>query len=290
VVTLPEGDVAREAALDAAIATVDAVWLIAPETDRCLERLASRVEELGKTLVGSGAAAIRRAADKAQLPRRLAAVNVRHPTTHAVGPMANATRAAASIGYPIVVKPARGAGSEGVCLVRDERGLCRAVESARQANGRGPILLQEYIRGAAASVSLLVDGRRAVPLSLNAQTMGPEPAFVYRGGETPFDHPLAPAALEAASRSCTAVRGLRGFVGVDLMLTDSDAVVIEINPRLTTAYLGVRAAFDGNVAALALAACAGALPAAPRLQRRVSFTAAGVVVVNRRDRTQRGAA
>ena len=56
------------------------------------------------------------------------------------------------------------------------------------------------------------------------------------------------------------MRGLRGYVGVDLVLTDADAVVIEVNPRLTTAYLGVRAALDENIAALALEACAGRLP------------------------------
>ena len=60
--------------------------------------------------------------------------------------------------------------------------------------------------------------------------------------------------------------GLRGYVGVDLVLTDSEAVVIEVNPRLTTAYLGRafgprrKAGAAGNVAALALAACAGDLP------------------------------
>src|SRR5206468_3951895 len=55
-------------------------------------------------------------------------------------------------------------------------------------------------------------------------------------------------------------------------------VVIEVNPRLTTAYLGVRAALDENVAALALAACAGALPTRPPARRRVRFTAAGRIV------------
>jgi predicted ATP-grasp superfamily ATP-dependent carboligase len=290
VIALPDGDVARERALGAAIETVDAVWLIAPETGRCLERLASSVEQRRTTLVGSGAAAIWRAADKARLARRLAAANVRHPKTRAVGPAVNAARAAAAIGYPIVVKPARGAGSEGVCLVLDERGLSDAVESARQATGDGPILLQEYIRGAAASVSLLVDNRHAVPLSLNAQAIGPLPAFSYRGGETPFEHPLAAAALEVASRSCTALGGLRGFVGVDVVLTDSDVIVIEINPRLTTAYLGVRGAIDENLAALAIAACAGALPPPPRLRRSVRFTAAGRVVVGELNRAERGAA
>jgi predicted ATP-grasp superfamily ATP-dependent carboligase len=62
------------------------------------------------------------------------------------------------------------------------------------------------------------------------------------------------------------------------VLTDSEAVVIEVNPRLTTAYLGVRSAFEANVAALALAACAGTLPAPSPARRRVRFTAAGRIV------------
>jgi predicted ATP-grasp superfamily ATP-dependent carboligase len=63
-----------------------------------------------------------------------------------------------------------------------------------------------------------------------------------------------------------------------VVLTDSEAVVIEVNPRLTTAYLGVRWALEGNVAALALAACAGALPAPPPARRHVRYTAAGRIV------------
>jgi hypothetical protein len=65
---------------------------------------------------------------------------------------------------------------------------------------------------------------------------------------------------------------------VDMVLTESEAVVIEVNPRLTTAYLGVRAVLEENVATLALAACAGALPSPPPAQRRVRFTAAGRIV------------
>jgi predicted ATP-grasp superfamily ATP-dependent carboligase len=84
-------------------------------------------------------------------------------------------------------------------------------------------------------------------------------------------------AIETALRTCEAVPGLRGFVGVDLVLTESEAVVIEVNPRLTTAYLGVRGAIEGNVAALTLAACGGAVPERPRVRRRVRFTAAGDV-------------
>jgi predicted ATP-grasp superfamily ATP-dependent carboligase len=200
------------------------------------------------------------------------------------------TRAARQIGYPIVVKPARGAGSHGLRLVRDARELGRAVDFARRSTDAGRVLLQQFIRGAAASVSLLANGSHALALTLNAQAIGSLPPFSYRGGETPFDHRLANRAIAAAIETCRALPGLRGFVGVDLVLTESDVVVIEVNPRLTTAYLGVRAAVDENVAALALAACAGDLPPAPRVRRRVRFTASGHVVVTGSAQAERGAA
>ena len=60
-------------------------------------------------------------------------------------------------------------------------------------------------------------------------------------------------------------------IGVDVVLTASDAVVIEVNPRLTTAYLGARRAIDENIAELVLAACVGSLPPPPTVRRGVRF-------------------
>ena len=288
VVPILPGDAAT---LDALMASADAVWLVAPETNRCLERLAARVERKGKTLLGSGAAAIRRASDKGSLPRRLARVGIRHPETIVLASGVDARTAARLIGYPVVLKPGRGAGSQGVRLARNARELRWALDAAHSvghdathdAAGTSPLatehglVMQRYVRGRAASVSLLADGRRAVALAVNAQRVSASPDFCYRGGWTPFDHPLAAEAVDAAVRTCAALPGLRGYVGVDVVLTDEEAVVIEVNPRLTTAYLGVRAALDENVAALALAACDGILPEQPVTVRRARFTAAGQV-------------
>ncbi|HKB11749.1 MAG TPA: ATP-grasp domain-containing protein [Vicinamibacterales bacterium] len=278
VTVLPSGDRARAAALDRLIASVDGVWLIAPETGGCLERLAESVERQGKVLFGSTADAIARAADKARLPARLAAAGVRHPLTRPIGPVADRRDRGAAIAYPAVVKPARGAGSDGVILVRTARGLERAVADARQAARGGAVVAQEFIPGTPASVSLLADGRDAIALALNAQAIASPRSFAYRGGTTPLEHPLSSAALAAALAACRALPGLRGFVGVDLILTGTDVFVIEVNARLTTAFLGLRAAIDDNVAALALTACAGRLPPRPALRRGVRFSSAGRVV------------
>ena len=294
---------------DDLLSSVDAVWLIAPETDGCLERLALSVERKGKTLFGPGSSAIRCASDKERLPRRLARCGVAHPQTHPLRAGESAAAIAERLGYPIVVKPRLGAGCEGVRLARDRRELATAIQNAahsqmwRRASAlrsRSPeglrhdshlknslapcghdyrILLQQYVRGVAASVSLISDGRRAVALSVNAQAVRASPAFSYRGGCTPLDHPLAGRAIEAAIRTCEALPNLRGYVGIDLVLTDAEAIVIEVNPRLTTAYLGVRSAMNGeNIAAMAIDACRGKLPTPPRIGKSVQFTSSGRVV------------
>jgi predicted ATP-grasp superfamily ATP-dependent carboligase len=160
----------------------------------------------------------------------------------------------------------------GVSLARNDAELCHGL-SAALAVGRDAALVQRYIRGVAASVSLLANGTDAVPLTVNGQTFDRRRRFSYCGGITPLDHPLAHRAAHQARRACEAIGGLRGYVGVDLILTRSEAVVIEINPRLTTAYLGVRAAIDTNIAELALAACAGRLPDPMSARRQVRFRA-----------------
>ena len=279
----------RSEHIDACVSACDAVWLIAPETNRCLERLAARVERSGTILLGPCASAVRRAADKSRLPGRLARAGIVHPVTAVLSTAMNARATAARIGYPVVIKPATGAGCRGVRLAHHPRELARAVDEAHRANGTGwpgrrgstiegsPLVMQQYMRGRAASVSLVADGHHAVPLALNAQSVIATTGLSYRGGSTPFDHPLAAAATDAASRACAALPGLRGFVGVDLVLTDSGPVVIEVNPRLTMAYLGLRAVLEENVASLALAGCDGHLPARPVARRRARFTTAGRV-------------
>ena len=260
---------------DRLVSSVDGVWLVAPEMDRCLERLARRVEQGGKTLFGPGAEAIRRASDKAALVRSLHNADVSCPPTVSLTRHGDSTTAARRLGYPVVVKPRRGAGCCGVSLARNDTELKRAVALARATNENEAILLQRYVPGVAASVSLLAGGGRAVALTLNRQRISHAQQFAYQGGTTPFDHPMSDLARETAVRAVESLPGLRGYVGVDLVLTKTDAVVIEVNPRLTTAYLGVRAVTKQNVAALAIAACEGSLPRALSVRGCARFTPAG---------------
>ena len=102
------------------------------------------------------------------------------------------------------------------------------------------VLMQRYVRGNGRE-RLLAGGRDSRgAVDDQCPASGGSPQLSYEGGRSPLDHPSAGKAIDAAVRTCDALPGLRGYVGVDVVLTASDAVVIEVNPRLTTAYLGVR--------------------------------------------------
>jgi len=279
---LPFFPISSPSALPGLIAGAEALWLIAPESGERLARLAATAERARVRLLGPGARAIGLATHKLRLVRRLAARHLPVPATRPAlprppGPAGCAAAMSGPLGYPLVAKPARGAGCEGVSLVSGPAELPAAVDLASRAEPRAPVLLQEYIEGVPASVSLLCDGTRVLPLALNRQDVLPGAPFSYGGGETPFDHPLATRARQRALAACAAVPGLRGYIGVDLVLARGDAVVLEINPRLTTSYLGLRRAVDGNLGQMALEAALGVLPEAPPLVRRVRFGADGTI-------------
>jgi hypothetical protein len=64
----------------------------------------------------------------------------------------------------------------------------------------------------------------------------------------PFDNPVKGEAFEVAKRVVKSISGLQGYVGVDFILTKEGAVVIEVNPRLTTSYVGLRRVVNFNPA------------------------------------------
>ena len=124
--------------------------------------------------------------------------------------------------------------------------------------------MQEYVHGEAASVSLLCTGTEAQAISMNRQNVqlaAPEADSSYRGGEVPFDHPLKQEAFAAAEKVALSFPGLRGYVGVDLVLAEDKPFVVDVNARLTTSYVGLCRVVSFNVAeAIVNAVLKGKLP------------------------------
>jgi predicted ATP-grasp superfamily ATP-dependent carboligase len=98
--------------------------------------------------------------------------------------------------------------------------------------------------------------------------------FKYRGGELPIPHELARRAVVLSQRAVDCVPGLLGYVGVDIVLgeTAEGDRAIEINPRLTTSYVGLRTLADFNIAEAMIAVAEGSrLPSLRWKSGRIRF-------------------
>ena len=93
------------------------------------------------------------------------------------------------------------------------------------------------------------------------QILSEDGRFHYLGGRMPLAQSLAERAIRIARQAMDTVAGWRGYVGVDLVLgaaaDGSQDYVIEINPRLTTSYVGLRVLAESNLAEALLKAGQG---------------------------------
>ena len=247
----------EEAVFRRLAAAADWTLVVAPEIDGILADRLARVEEAGGRLLGPTFASARLAGDKLALADHLRERGVPTPPT-VLWP-------AAAPSFPAVCKLRQGAGSQETYLVRDGSELSRSAEAVR-SSWHDDVIVQPYIPGQAASVAFLIGPGRRLALPAAAQHLSADGRFRYRGGSLPLPPDLAARATRIASGAVDAVEGLRGYVGVDVVLGPAADVggdsVIEINPRLTTSYVGLRALARFNLAGAMLAVAAGRPPPA----------------------------
>jgi predicted ATP-grasp superfamily ATP-dependent carboligase len=222
----------------------DRVWVIAPESHDLLATLAAAVGP-GRW-VGCDVAAIRLASSKAATRARLAAHGIAVPASWRPG------EPAPPPGTPWIVKPDDGAGCVATRLHADFPPACDDLQ-ARLARAM-PSTLEAWIDGIPLSLSLLCTGGQAELLSINRQRVVARPGglLAYHGVDiraVPLDDPAGGQLAGLAQRIAAAVPGLAGYVGVDVVWrTAGEPVVIEINPRLTCAYVGLSDALGRNLA------------------------------------------
>jgi predicted ATP-grasp superfamily ATP-dependent carboligase len=235
-VTLP-AEAGREAFCELARSS-DYTLVIAPEFAGLLAERCRWVEQAGGRLLGPTSDAVGLTADKLLTAHRLLSAGVQTPYCDPFPGRGT---------FPAVLKPRDGAGSLATFLVRNQAELMSRAEQARGEGWRGDFIVQRFAPGVAASVAFLLGPGRCVPLLPAAQHLSDDGRFRYLGGRVPLPDGLRERAVSLARRAVEAVPGLRGYVGVDVVLGDSDQV-IEINPRLTTSYVGLRALAETNLA------------------------------------------
>jgi predicted ATP-grasp superfamily ATP-dependent carboligase len=232
----------------------DYALLIAPETDGILRARCEWAAEAGVPLLSSSVSGVALTGDKLELAGLWKRHGVPTPRTIPFG--------SGWDHYPAVLKPRDGAGSQATFLVRSAQEV-PAVQAAYRAAGFHDerMVWQEFVAGQPASVSFLIGPRTVIPLPPATQQLSDDGHFRYRGGELPIPRDRAARATRIGSQAVQCVPGLLGYVGVDVILgeaTDgSQDLAVEINPRLTTSYVGLRQLARFNLAEAMLRVATG---------------------------------
>jgi predicted ATP-grasp superfamily ATP-dependent carboligase len=233
-------------AWDEAASAADAIWVIAPETDGVLAELTTWANRDGCVLLGSGPRVVELTASKRRTAELLAHHRVRTVPTCWLDDADNLTGAP----HGWVVKPDDGVGAEGV---RFFASLDEAYRRRCEARGATNCVIQPFVPGTPISLSLLAQRGHAWLLTCNVQDVGREgDDFIYRGGWVGAAEELRPVLEPIAATIAAALPELWGYVGVDLVAAPDGPVVLEINPRLTTSYVGLRRSIGVNPATLVL--------------------------------------
>ncbi len=241
---------------DRLAAASDAVLVIAPETDGRLAERVRRVESLDKRSLNCSPEAIELCGDKLRLAG--------HLERHALATIPTATvdwnriepnePHDQSCDESWVIKPRDGAGSWLTFRVRADSGdeWQRAARDYEQAGVSHKALIQPFVAGQPLSVGCLCQPNGKIEIfPIGRQRLSGE--FAYRGGSIPADIPPATqiALRKLVLSACATIPGLNGYIGFDLLLPDADSsrpLIVEINPRLTTSYVGYRRLSTNNLA------------------------------------------
>lgn len=243
-----------------ALDEVDMVWLIAPETDGALLALSELCYEVenynNSTLfLGSGFDTMLIGTSKTLCCKALQKANIYTLATHAGEDLMQQTYYENLLKLNIdewVAKPEDGAGCEGIMKFDSLQSLKQWIA---QDDRYLHYLAQLYQQGVAASFSMLCRNGKAWLLSCNQQHIEYDSGqFKLKGitvnGMLPYWQRFETIARKIAKMLPDAL----GYIGVDVIVnTENNKIyVLEINPRLTTSYVGLYEALDCNPAKLIL--------------------------------------
>ncbi len=228
----------------------DAVWIIAPESDDVLFDLTLMAEQSDCHVLGCSSESVKSASSKLQTSKLLKKNDISCIETVL---FKDETIPDSESGW--VIKPDDGVGAEDCyfCANREE------LKQLKDSISIEHFVIQKYLPGIPASLSMICYQGEAQLLACNEQQ------FCFNNGKGELTELVVNGMQgqwiqfnKIAQKIAIADKGLFGYIGVDLIVPEdgvgpeSGPVVVEINPRLTTSYVGLRKSLSLNPAELIL--------------------------------------
>ena len=196
--------------------------------------LAEPLRRRGVKIIGTDVDAIEKAENRDAFEKVLESLNIPQPKGKAVTKIEDGIKAAAEIGYPVLVRPSFVLGGRAMQLVANEEMLRHYLRTAVEIDEDKPVLVDKYISGKELEVDAVCDGKDVfVPgiMELIERTG-------IHSGDSISVYPTFSVSSKVKERILSYTKrlglgiGIIGLFNIQFIVSPSEKVyVIEVNPR-----------------------------------------------------------
>jgi carbamoyl-phosphate synthase large subunit len=225
-------------------------------------KLAERLSDHGVRILGSAHEAIHRTEDRETFNAIVDKLGLRQPDAASATTLEEAKEAAASLGYPVIVRPSFVLGGLGIEICYNEERLEEVFERASGESSDNPVLIDKFLNDAVeVDVDCVADGENAVIGGIMEHI---EEAGVHSGDSacvTP-PHNLPESVLRIIRQQTLALADeldIIGLMNVQFAVQDHNVYILEVNPRASRTIPFVSKAIGVPLARYAARAMVGEL-------------------------------
>ena len=196
--------------------------------------LAEPLRDRGVTIVGTDCDAIERAENRDSFEKILHQLDIPQPQGRAVTNIEDGVSAAATIGYPVLVRPSFVLGGRAMQIVANEEQLRHYLKTAVEIDEDRPVLVDKYIIGKEVEVDAICDGRDVfVPgiMELVERTGVHSGDSISVYPSFSISNKVKGTILGYAKKLGLGI-GIRGLFNIQFIVDKDEKVyIIEVNPR-----------------------------------------------------------
>ncbi len=196
--------------------------------------LADPLRERGVKIIGTDCDAIDKAENRDLFEKLLEDLGIPQPKGRAVTSMEEGVKAAAEIGYPVLVRPSFVLGGRAMQIVAKEADLRSYLRTAEPIDESRPVLVDHYICGKEVEVDAVCDGERVFVPGIMELV---ERTGVHSGDSISVYPPYSlsegvkKTILDYTERLGLGI-GIRGLFNIQFIVDERENVyIIEVNPR-----------------------------------------------------------
>ncbi len=195
--------------------------------------IARDLQRLGAPIWGTSVDTIDLAEDRERFNALLRRLNISQPAGATITSRAEATQAAAKIGYPVLIRPSYVLGGRGMAIVFEQAQLLAWLDENVEWGGH-PVLIDQFLDDAyEVDVDALCDGGQ---VTIGGIMQHIEEAGVHSGDSACVVPPYKISyfhldIIRDYTRRIGLALGVKGLFNIQFAVKDDEVYVLEVNPR-----------------------------------------------------------